>query len=125
MEAKKRVLAADDEPLWRERVRKAIEGLGHEAVVVDSAARASARMLDGESFDLLITDNWMEEMGAGVKLLQWLAKTDSDIPSILFTSDVSPRVAAAVPYPWVSIAKKDMWDTSDAKLVAEIRHRLP
>lgn len=121
---KKRVLAADDEPHWRERLKLAIESHGHEAVIVGSAGEVRERLLN-ESFDLLVTDNWMEEVGAGSKLLRELAARDCDIPAILFTSDIGPKVAGLVPYPWISLVKKDQWDTTDARLVEEIKRRLP
>lgn len=63
-----RILYADDNADLRRHLERIAPRLGHEAVVVDDAARAWELLDKGEKFDLIISDFDMPEMNGGAFL---------------------------------------------------------
>ncbi len=94
---RKRILFADDDDLVRQYIARVAELLAHDVVIVDDAARAWELVLNGEQFDLIISDNDMPEM-KGVDFLRNVRSNPATAatPFILHTGNDSPPLADEV-----------------------------
>lgn len=93
MTERKRVLVVDDEERWREHVSETVRACGHLPTTAKDELDAEG-FLDTESFDLIITDNFMRMQNGGMNLLEreWLL--GKELPSILHTSELMPEQEA-------------------------------
>lgn len=92
MAKQRRILVVDDTDHWLERTCAAVREQGHEAVAARSYHEA-VPLLDTEPFDALITDNFMETEDAGIELLMRNYYLEQELPSILYTSELSSEHA--------------------------------
>lgn len=125
MTEQKRVLVVDDDERWRARAYAMATSCGL-TVTEAKNSKEAMDLLDSESFDLLITDNWMEYADAGIDLLMrnWYLK--QEIPSILHTSDLMKRQAErlAKELPDIIFVKKSAHGDNPA-LISAIKKLLP
>ena len=84
LKMKRRILVADDELVWRERIGAVLDVF--EVEFADSA-RAALLQIKRTKFDLLVLDNWMEKPGAGAELLHLLRERGETVPIIICSSD--------------------------------------
>jgi EAL domain-containing protein (putative c-di-GMP-specific phosphodiesterase class I) len=87
---RRRVLIVDDD----EALSRVFAGALSSSFVVSCArdGREAARLLEGQSFDVIVTDISMPEM-TGIELLQLVRRHDLDVPVVLVTG--SPDVQSA------------------------------
>jgi putative two-component system response regulator len=78
-----RVLVIDDEAVIRMLVMEILESAGHEVVGADSAERALG-LLDGEDFDLVVSDVIMPGL-SGLELLEAVRAQRASLPVVLIT----------------------------------------
>lgn len=90
MAAQKRILVVDDMEDWRKQVASIVTALGHTPIVAKDDIEAE-NLLDRESFDLIISDNKMMFPDSGLDLLTRESLLGREVPSILHTSELSPR----------------------------------
>ncbi len=87
-----RVLVVDDESPLRRVFSRLLEEEGH--VVVEAADGAGAlRALEGDRFDVVLSDISMPNLG-GIGLLRTIRERDLDVPVILMTGNPSIETAA-------------------------------
>ena len=79
-----RILVVDDDPSIRELLRELLVEEGHKVRMAENGRKALERIRK-ESFDLVLTDLKMPEMG-GVELLKELQKTASQMRVIVMTA---------------------------------------
>ncbi len=86
----KTVLVADDTAFVRERFKSAIEGAGHRAVTVKSAAELLARVrADLAELDLLVIDLRLPH-ASGVDLIRGIRKLDDGrLPILIFSGTIT------------------------------------
>src|SRR5687767_836035 len=86
----KTVLVADDTAFVRERFKSAIEGAGHRAVTVKSAAELLARVrADLAQLDLLVIDLRLPH-ASGVDLIRSIRKLDDGrLPILIFSGTIT------------------------------------
>ena len=86
----KTVLVADDTAFVRDRFKSALEGAGHRAVTVKSAAELLARVrADLEQLDLLVIDLRLP-YAAGVDLIRSIRKLDDGrLPILIFSGTIT------------------------------------
>src|SRR5688500_12373197 len=86
----KTVLVADDTAFVRERFKTALEGAGHRAVTVRSAAELLARVrADLAQLDLLVIDLRLPHAG-GVELVRSIRKLDQGrLPILVFSGTIA------------------------------------
>lgn len=87
-----RVLLVDDEELTLKGLRRVMEYFGYQVVATTSADEALERLMD-ESFDVVITDIGMPEVG-GLTLLRLIHEHAPLLPVVLMTG--SPDVGSAI-----------------------------
>ncbi|MGD0908685.1 MAG: HD domain-containing phosphohydrolase [Candidatus Acidiferrales bacterium] len=92
--AKAKILVVDDEEAIREVVSTLLEAQGHECFSV-SNGRMAQEFLTKNKVDLVLSDMVMPEVD-GMSLVEWLRRTDSDIPIIMVTAmhDLSTALEA-------------------------------
>jgi signal transduction histidine kinase/CheY-like chemotaxis protein len=78
------VLLVDDEPLVRTATAEMIRDLGHDVKEAEGAAEGLARLNNGLSVDVVITDYMMPGMDGGA-LSRRIAQTRPDVPILLIT----------------------------------------
>jgi signal transduction histidine kinase len=83
------VLLVDDEPLVRTATAEMIRDLGHHVEEAGGGAEALARLNDGLSVDVVITDYMMPGIDGGV-LSRRIAETQPDVPFLLITGYTGP-----------------------------------
>lgn len=88
--ATKTIVVADDTAFVRDRFRAAIEGAGHKAVVVKSAAELLARVrADLAQIDLIVLDLRLPHQ-PGVELVRAIRKLDdSRLPLLIFSGTIA------------------------------------
>jgi two-component system response regulator len=91
--AGKRILVVDDDELWRRIVREALHDMGLSVFFAKDGHEAYMRLLQ-KSYDLLITDTNMPGMN-GLELIELIRKTGSNIPIILFFSQLKASTLTA------------------------------
>jgi uncharacterized protein (TIGR02266 family) len=86
----KTVVVADDTAFVRDRFRVALEGAGHKAIVVKSAAELLARVrADAASLDLIVLDLRLPH-APGVDLVRALRKLDDGkVPILIFSGTIA------------------------------------
>ena len=82
-----RILIVDDEPTICETFSIALQACGHEVMTVGDGHEA-LKLLEHESFDLIITDLQMPHC-SGIGLLESIRKTNPDARVILMSSHVN------------------------------------
>jgi uncharacterized protein (TIGR02266 family) len=89
MPATKTVLVADDTEFVRDRFRVALEGAGHRAVVVNTAAGLRARLrADTEPLDLVVLDLHLPD-GTGSALIREIRGLKSNLPILVFSGTIA------------------------------------
>ena len=88
-----RVLVVDDDPLLSRALAESLRAFGYEAVACTSGREALAA-LRGATFDLLLSDLVMPEMG-GVELLIEAQKVDPQLAPVVMTGGGSVESAVA------------------------------
>ena len=88
-----RVLVVDDERLARMTTRRQLEAAGFEAAMADTGHRA-LDLLDGERFDVLVTDMRMPGMD-GIELLRRVRREHPQVAVILATAYATVETAVA------------------------------
>ena len=83
------VLLIDDEPLVRTATAEMIRDLGHHVEEAGGGAEALARLGDGLSVDVVITDYMMPGIDGGT-LSRRIAQTQPDVPVLLITGYTGP-----------------------------------
>lgn len=83
------VLLIDDEPLVRTATAEMIRDLGHHVEEAGGGAEALARLGDGLSVDVVITDYMMPGIDGGT-LSRRIANTQPDVPVLLITGYTGP-----------------------------------
>jgi putative nucleotidyltransferase with HDIG domain len=91
---KAKILIVDDEEAIREVVASLLEAQGYECAAVGNG-RLAQEYLGKHQVDLVLSDMVMPEMD-GMSLVEWLHKTDPDIPAIMVTAmhDLSTALEA-------------------------------
>jgi len=91
---KTKILIVDDEEAIREVISTLLETLGYDCMSVSNGCRAQ-EFLAGQSVDLVLSDMVMPEMD-GLSLVEWLRKTEPEIPVIMVTAmhDLSTALEA-------------------------------
>jgi len=86
----KTVVVADDTAFVRDRFRAAIEGAGHKAIIVKSAAELLARVrVDLEQIDLIVLDLRLPHQ-PGVDLVRAIGKLDDGrLPILIFSGTIA------------------------------------
>ena len=86
----KTVMIADDTAFVRDRFRTAVEGAGHKAIVVKSAAELLARVrADLKQIDLVVLDLRLPNM-PGVDLVRGIRKLDEGkLPVLVFSGTIA------------------------------------
>jgi putative nucleotidyltransferase with HDIG domain len=92
--AKAKILIVDDEEAIREVVSTLLEAQGHECAAV-SNGRLAQEYVGKHPVDLVLSDMIMPEMD-GLSLVEWLRKTEPDLPVIMVTAmhDLSTALEA-------------------------------
>lgn len=80
------VLVIDDSKFSRKRVVEAVASAGH-SVVEAGDGQEGLDLIDGNSFDCVVTDNLMPVM-EGIEMLRVLREKGSTIPVIVCSADV-------------------------------------
>jgi two-component system response regulator FlrC len=88
-----RILLADDEPGIREFLSDVLTDDGHEVVQAADGEQA-ARLLDGQRFDLLVTDLKMPRLG-GMELLRKVRAEQPEVEVIVLTAHGTVDTAVA------------------------------
>jgi serine/threonine protein kinase/ActR/RegA family two-component response regulator len=104
-----KALIVDDSVVARRRVRKMLDGLGHDVAEADNGTQA-CELLNSEAFDIVFTDYNMREMD-GRGLLQFIRQRSSQrsIPVVMITTETDPQLLATVEQLGVtSICRKDV-----------------
>jgi CheY-like chemotaxis protein len=83
------VLLIDDEPLVRTATAEMIRDLGHHVEEAGGGAEALARLGDGLSVDVVITDYMMPGIDGGT-LSRRIAQSQPDVPVLLITGYTGP-----------------------------------
>ncbi|MDN7023423.1 PAS domain S-box protein [Methanoculleus sp. FWC-SCC1] len=86
------VLLVDDEPPLLDVTRLFLERGGKYAIVCASSAREALERLQGQHFDVIVSDYDMPEM-SGIAFLQALRSQDDTTPFIIFTGKGRENVA--------------------------------
>jgi putative nucleotidyltransferase with HDIG domain len=81
---KTKILIVDDEEAIREVVSTLLEVLGYECASVGNG-RLAQKFLGANPVDLVLSDMVMPEMD-GLSLVEWLRKTEPDVPVIMVTA---------------------------------------
>ena len=82
--SKGRILCVDDNLDSRELVRFMLQENGYDVTCIESGREALA-LLENESFDLLILDNWMPGL-TGTEVTQCIRHFDRTTPIIFYTA---------------------------------------
>lgn len=93
MTKEKWALVVDDDKVWLDRTSAIVISCGFQVVRADGTRKAHWELV-GKSFDLLVTDNFMEQTNSGIDLLMDNWYDDTNIPSILHSSELSREQAA-------------------------------
>jgi len=86
-----RVLVVDDEATIRETLGAALSKLGHTFELADSV-EAAIEILDGDRFDLVITDFHLPEKN-GEHLARIVKRQDGEMPVLLISGDPPDKTA--------------------------------
>ncbi len=90
----KRILVADDDPVFREVAAECLRNAGHEVRLASQGAEAMTMLLQ-ENFDLAIIDLLMPQID-GLRLIALMRVTPQlrDLPILIITSQEDPSVRA-------------------------------
>lgn len=89
----KRILLVDDHELAREALKLFLETEGYVVAEAENGAAGLVRIEQGNSFDLVISDNQMPVM-TGIEFVQRLAERSylSTHPLILYSGNLTPEL---------------------------------
>jgi len=94
-----KILVVEDHPMVRELCSQQLEILDYAVVAVADAEAAQRLLLDGSTFDLLLTDQSLPEMD-GFDLAYWVRERNPDMPILLMTGlAAAERMAEAANIP--------------------------
>lgn len=79
-----RVLVADDDPQMQAAIHASLQRHGYEVTVVANG-RIAAELLETDTFDIIVSDQRMPEMG-GQELLEHIQKKNIAIPFVMITA---------------------------------------
>ena len=82
--SKGRILCVDDNPDSRDLVRFMLQEDGYDVTCLESGREALA-LVENESFDLLILDNWMPGL-TGTEVTQLIRRFDQTTPILFYTA---------------------------------------
>ena len=88
-----RILLVDDDPAMTEALAQALPQKGYEATTRESADEA-LELLEGEDFDVVVTDLNMQGMN-GLELCERIVANRPDIPVVVITAFGSLETAVA------------------------------
>jgi len=78
------ILLVDDSATVRRIARSMLERVGYDVTVAESGSEAIARLTEGETVDLVITDVVMPS-GSGSVVIEWLTRERPDIPVLVIS----------------------------------------
>jgi DNA-binding NtrC family response regulator len=84
IEAKQRILIAEDDPEMRSLLNDELQDAGYQVIQAADGAEAALRLAQ-EPFDLVITDLRMPKLG-GLELLPLVQRSAGNIPVIVITA---------------------------------------
>lgn len=116
------VLLVDDSPLSRKYIRKILNDLGIEKITEAENGSDAVSLINGDFFDLIVTDYNMPEMD-GQELTTFIREksNQSSVPIIMVTSEQNGGRLAAVQKAGVSaICDKPFAANSVRKLIAQL-----
>ncbi len=87
------VLVVDDSKFSRKRVVEAVVSAGH-SVVEAADGQEGLDLIDGNSFDCVVTDNLMPVM-EGMEMLRTLRENGNTLPVIVCSADVQQSTRTA------------------------------
>lgn len=99
-----RILLAEDEEAMRHYLARALERAGYSVVAVDRGT-AALPLLEGDHFDLLLTDIVMPEMD-GIELAQNAAKIAPDTRVMFITGFAAVTLKAGKAVPQAKVLSK-------------------
>lgn len=121
---KARILCTEDDPDTRDLIKLVLGGEGYEVITTDSAEQA-LRLVQLESFDLYLIDNWMPGL-SGDELTRKIREYDSETPILFYSGAAqdsdkeSARASGAQGY-LVKPAGVDELIDEVARLIAEAK----
>jgi CheY-like chemotaxis protein len=92
-----RILVVDDNAMMRSVLRMSLQRAGHEVALAEDGLQAM-KAIDGQSFDLIITDVQMPKMD-GLDLVPALRKSLPDIKILVISGRVDGRGYEALAAP--------------------------
>ncbi|HLC91051.1 MAG TPA: response regulator [Candidatus Nanoarchaeia archaeon] len=119
----KKVIVADDYPSWRGTYVSLVKNAFPDAQVdaVETGSDLVERVLQGD-YSLVISDNDMEEKGAGLKSLQKIRGSGNNVPFYLVSAGGSDVVRNALRYGANGFYDKGEFDSD--KVVGDITQHL-
>ena len=99
-----RILLAEDDQVMREYLTRALERSGYRVAAVDRGT-AALPLLEGESFDLLLTDVVMPEMD-GIELAQKAQEIAPDMRVMFITGFAAVTLKAGKAVPQARVLSK-------------------
>src|SRR5690606_13752240 len=89
------ILVGEDNATNQKVLRKILEFAGHKVTVVGDGEQALDALEEDDSYDLLILDMHMPEMGGidVVKIMRFSNPRTADLPVIILTADATPDAA--------------------------------
>ncbi|MBC8422605.1 sigma-54-dependent Fis family transcriptional regulator [bacterium] len=109
-----RILVVDDEQRNTQLLRFHLEGEGHEVVEMADGASALAA-IDGQAFDLVLTDLRMEPVD-GMQVIDGVKGHDPDTPVIMLTAYADYETAVEAMARGAATYIKKPWKTEEVKL---------
>jgi DNA-binding NtrC family response regulator len=125
MTEQKLILIIDDEQYWRERTAAAVRSCGFEPVLA-AGIRETYRVINEETFALIITDNNMEMSAQdGIEVLQLATACFGNTFPTILQSSATPKDLEVIlkVFPNTTFIKKDRF-AGDEKLIAAIKQKL-
>ncbi|MBF0339413.1 MAG: response regulator [Magnetococcales bacterium] len=117
-----RILVVDDDPVAGEMVLAVLEGLGHEAQLVENGVEALAAVDSQPDFGMIISDMNMPLL-SGIDLFRELREQKNAIPFILLTGDEPAGPLAREPRLDACLVKDFTLDESLPAIMSEVLAR--
>ena len=80
-----KILVVDDQPLIRDLFKEVLDDMGHEVILAANGIEA-LRLIEHETFDLIISDHLMPVMN-GETFLRRVREFNRDVPFVFLTGD--------------------------------------
>lgn len=89
------ILLAEDSVFFRQLATTSLEAAGYQVTAVEDGGKAVAKLEQGETFELIISDIEMPVMG-GLEVAQWVRERErfADIPMIALSGNTNPSLQA-------------------------------